>query len=159
MSINKLMTNSVSNSNNTVHFRKQLSEYNNRFKLILSDFKKFYIAYNLDTDSSDALNAFTREKTMITHNKKNIFLLKNKVEKSNSEINKQIHQLELLLNKEQRTNNSLTVKEKDLESLDNAAIQMLKDKNVVYNERLITIFNISIGIITTGIIIYKIPSI
>ena len=44
-----------------------------------------------------------------------------------------------------------------MRGLDNAALQMLDDKNVAYNKRLITIFNVVIGIIATGVLIYKVP--
>ena len=50
-----------------------------------------------------------------------------------------------------------TKKEESLRGLDNAALQMLDDKNVAYNKRLITIFNVVIGIIATGVLIYKVP--
>jgi hypothetical protein len=35
---------------------------------------------------------------------------------------------------------------------------MLKDKNFIYNQRLITIFNVVVGIVATSVLVYKIPS-
>jgi len=49
------------------------------------------------------------------------------------------------------------LKEEELQGLDAAAVQMLEDKNLAYNRRLVTIFNIVIGIIATGVLIYKVP--
>ena len=149
-------------SNNSVSsktYREKLSEYDTRFYLILEDFKNFYVQSKLNSDSSDAENAFYREKTMITDNQKNLFLLNNDVEKENKKINLELKQLEKSLTKEKKNNKELSFQEESLESLSKAYIQMLKDKNVSYNQRLITIFNLIIGTLASGFIIYKIPKV
>ena len=94
---------------------------------------------------------------MLEDNKKSIFLLKNEV---NTALNKErdlIKQLEKVLNNERNLFKSNSEKEEALRGLDNAAVQMLDDKNVAYNKRLITIFNVVVGIIATGVLIYKVP--
>ena len=149
-------------SNNSVSsktYREKLSEYDTRFYLILEDFKNFYVQSKLNSDSSDAENAFYREKTMITDNQKNLFLLNNDVEKEIKNINLELKQLEKSLTKEKKNNKELSFQEESLESLSKAYIQMLKDKNVSYNQRLITIFNLIIGTLASGFIIYKIPKV
>tara|TARA_B100000524_G_scaffold347695_1_gene250223 strand:- start:1251 stop:1703 length:453 start_codon:yes stop_codon:yes gene_type:complete len=149
-------------SNNSVSsktYREKLSEYDTRFYLILEDFKNFYVQSKLNSDSSDAENAFYREKTMITDNQKNLFLLNNDVEKEIKNINLELKQLEKSLTKEKKNNKELSFQEESLESLSKASIQMLKDKNVSYNQRLITIFNLIIGTLASGFIIYKIPKV
>ena len=65
--------------------------------------------------------------------------------------------LKKILGQERRRLKINTLKEQELEGLDAAAVQMLDDKNVAYNRRLITIFNVVIGIIATGVLIYKVP--
>ena len=144
-------------NNNKKSFRNKLNEVDQRFYLILEDYKKYFIAHGLDKESSDLESAFMREQNMLEDNKKSIFLLKNEV---NTALNKErdlIKQLEKVLNNERNLFKSNSEKEEALRGLDNAAVQMLDDKNVAYNKRLITIFNVVIGIIATGVLIYKVP--
>ena len=144
-------------NNNKKSFRNKLNEVDQRFYLILEDYKKYFIAHGLDKESSDLESAFMREQNMLEDNKKSIFLLKNEV---NTALNKErdlIKQLEKVLNNERDLFKSNTEKEEALRGLDNAAVQMLDDKNVAYNKRLITIFNVVVGIIATGVLIYKVP--
>ena len=151
-----LLAETSQNSNNKI-FRKKLKEVDQRFYLLLEDYKKYYVAYGLDKDSSDLESAFLREKTMLQDNSKDMFLLKNKVQSSLEKERKTVDDLEKILRKERRQLKNNTIKEEELQGLDAAAIQMLEDKNVAYNRRLITIFNVVIGIIATGVLIYKVP--
>lgn len=144
-------------NNNKKSFRNKLNDVDQRFYLILEDYKKYFIAHGLDKESSDLESAFMREQNMLEDNKKSIFLLKNEV---NTALNKErdlIKQLEKVLNNERDLFKSNSEKEEALRGLDNAAVQMLDDKNVAYNKRLITIFNVVVGIIATGVLIYKVP--
>lgn len=145
------------NQDNNKDFRKKLSEVDQRFYLLLEDYKRYYIAHGLDKESSDLESAFLREKTMLEDNKKDIFLLKNKVQTQLEKERKIVNDLEQILGEERRRLKINTLKEEELEGLDAAAVQMLDDKNVAYNRRLITIFNVVIGIIATGVLIYKVP--
>jgi hypothetical protein len=157
--VKELIEQKASNNNNKAKkYLQQLSEENERFYLILEDFKRFFIASKLNSDSHEAQNAFHREKSMIQNNHRELFLLNNDVEKSTNTVRQEIEILEKYLRKERKSNKLLSRKEQSLENLDNAAVQMLKDKNFIYNQRLITIFNVVVGIIATGIIVYKIPS-
>ena len=94
---------------------------------------------------------------MLEDNKKDIFLLKNQVQTQLEKERKLVNDLEKILGQERRRLKINTLKEQELEGLDAAAVQMLDDKNVAYNRRLITIFNVVIGIIATGVLIYKVP--
>ena len=143
--------------NNKKGFRNQLDEVDQRFYLLLEDYKKYYIAHGLDKESSDLESAFLREKNMLEDNKKSIFLLKNDVQSTLNKERESINQLENILRKERKMFKTNTNKEEALRGLDDAALQMLDDKNVAYNKRLITIFNVVIGIIATGVLIYKVP--
>ena len=145
------------NQDNNKDFRKKLSEVDQRFYLLLEDYKRYYIAHGLDKESSDLESAFLREKTMLEDNKKDIFLLKNKVQTQLEKERKIVNDLEQILGEERRRLKINTLKEEELEGLDAAAVQMLDDKNVAYNRRLITIFNVVIGIIATSVLIYKVP--
>lgn len=145
------------NQDNIKDFRKKLSEVDQRFYLLLEDYKRYYIAHGLDKESSDLESAFLREKTMLEDNKKDIFILKNQVQTQLEKERKQVNDLEKILGQERRRLKINTLKEQELEGLDAAAVQMLDDKNVAYNRRLITIFNVVIGIIATGVLIYKVP--
>jgi hypothetical protein len=145
------------NQDNNKVFRKKLSEVDQRFYLLLEDYKRYYIAHGLDKESSDLESAFLREKTMLEDNKKDIFLLKNQVQTQLEKERKLVNDLEKILGQERRRLKINTLKEQELEGLDAAAVQMLDDKNVAYNRRLITIFNVVIGIIATGVLIYKVP--
>lgn len=151
-----LLAETSQNSNNKI-YRKKLKEVDQRFHLLLEDYKKYYIAYGLDKDSSDLESAFLREKTMLQDNTKDMFLLKNQVQSSLEKERKTVNDLEKVLRKERRQLKINTIKEEELQGLDAAAVQMLEDKNVAYNRRLITIFNVVIGIIATGVLIYKVP--
>lgn len=151
-----LLAETSQNSNNKI-FRKKLKEVDQRFYLLLEDYKKYYVAYGLDKDSSDLESAFLREKTMLQDNTKDMFLLKNQVQSSLEKERKTVDDLEKVLRKERHQLKINTIKEGELQGLDAAAIQMLEDKNVAYNRRLITIFNVVIGIIATGVLIYKVP--
>ncbi len=155
---NELVEQKSNNDNKAKIYAQQLSEENERFYLILEDFKRFFISSKMNPDSHEAQNAFQREKSMIQDNHKQLFLLNNDVQKSTSEIKEQINILEKSLRKERKSNKSLTKKEQSLENLDNAAVQMLKDTNFIYNQRLITIFNVVVGIVATSVLVYKIPS-
>lgn len=156
--MNELVKQKADNNNKAKKYLQQLSEENERFYLILEDFKRFFISSKMNSDSHEAVNAFQREKSMIQDNHKQLFMLNNDVQKSTSEIKQQIEILEKSLRKERKSNKALTKKEQSLENLDNAAVQMLKDKNFIYNQRLITIFNVVVGIVATSVLVYKIPS-
>lgn len=138
-------------------FKEQLDEVDKRFYLLLEDYKKFYIAHGLDKESSDLESAFLREKNMLEDNKQNTFLLKNEVHNALIKERDLITQLENILKEERKMLRINTKKEQSLRGLDEAAVQMLEDKNVAYNKRLITIFNVVVGIIATGVLIYKVP--
>ena len=70
---------------------------------------------------------------------------------------KEIKELEDILDSERKKYKTNYEKEQALQGLDDAAVQMLDDKNVAYHKRLITIFNVVVGIIATGVLIYKVP--
>ena len=152
----KILLEETENNNNKV-FVDKLNEVDQRFHLLLEDYKRYYIAHNLDKESSDLESAFLREKNMLEDNKKNIFLLKNDVQSSLDKERTTIKELEKILKQERKQLKINTKKEESLQGLDSAALQMLDDKNVAYNKRLITIFNVVIGIIATGVLIYKVP--
>ena len=152
----KILLAETTQDNNKV-FRKKLKEVDQRFYLLLEDFKRYYIAHGLDKESSDLESAFLREKTMLQDNKKDIFLLKNQVQTELEKERNVVNNLEKILSKERRQLKINTLKEEELQGLDAAAVQMLDDKNLAYNRRLVTIFNIVIGIIATGVLIYKVP--
>ena len=152
----KILLAETTQDNNKV-FRKKLKEVDQRFYLLLEDFKRYYIAHGLDKESSDLESAFLREKTMLQDNKKDIFLLKNQVQTQLEKERNIVNDLEKILSKERRQLKINTLKEEELQGLDAAAVQMLDDKNLAYNRRLVTIFNIVIGIIATGVLIYKVP--
>ena len=152
----KILLAETEESKNKV-FRKDLNDVDQRFHLLLADYKRFYIAHGLDKDSSDLESAFLREKNMLEDNKKNIFLLRNTVQSALDTERNTISQLETILKEERKQLKINTKKEESLRGLDSAALQMLDDKNVAYNKRLITIFNVVIGIIATGVLIYKVP--
>ena len=154
--INNLVN--LETKNKTKQYSGELNELNERFFLILEDFKRNYIASKINSDSHEAQNAFNREKSMIQDNNKKLFLLNNNVEKSTNKIVQQINVIEKSLKREIKKNKLLTRKEQSLENLDGAAVQMLQDSNFLYNQSLITIVNMVVGMIVTGIIIYKIPN-
>ena len=153
----KILLAETSQNNNNKIFRKKLKEMDQRFYLLLEDYKRYYIAHCLDKESSDLESAFLREKTMLQDNNKDMFLLKNQVQSSLEKERKIVDDLEKILRKERHQLKINTIKEEELQGRDAASIQMLEDKNVAYNRRLITIFNIVIGIIATGVLIYKVP--
>lgn len=153
----KILLAETSQNNNNKIFRKKLKEMDQRFYLLLEDYKRYYIAHGLDKESSDLESAFLREKTMLQDNNKDMFLLKNQVQSSLEKERKIVDDLEKILRKERHQLKINTIKEEELQGRDAASIQMLEDKNVAYNRRLITIFNIVIGIIATGVLIYKVP--
>ena len=138
-------------------FRNKLNEVDQRFYLLLEDYKRYFIAHGLDKESSDLESAFLREQNMLEDNKKSIFLLKNEVNTALDKERVTISELETILKNERKQLKINTRKEESLRGLDSAALQMLDDKNVAYNKRLITIFNVVIGIIATGVLIYKVP--
>ena len=138
-------------------FEDKVNEIDQRFYLLLEDYKKYYIQHNLYKESSDLESAFMREETMLENNKQNTFLLKNEVNNALNKERTEIRELEELLEKERNDLKTNTQKERALQGLDNAALQMLDDKNVIYNKRLITIFNVVVGIIATSVLIYKVP--
>ena len=152
----KILLAETAQGNNKI-FRKKLKEVDQRFYLLLEDYKRYYIAHNLDKESSDLESAFLREKSMLQDNTKDMFLLKNSVQSSLEKERKIINDLEKVLRKERQQLKKNTFKEEKLQDLDAAAVQMLDDKNVAYNRRLVTIFNVVIGIIATGVLIYKVP--
>lgn len=152
----KILLAETAQGNNKV-FRKKLKEVDQRFYLLLEDYKRYYIAHNLDKESSDLESAFLREKSMLQDNTKDMFLLKNSVQSSLDKERKIVNDLEKVLRKERQQLKKNTFKEEKLQDLDAAAVQMLDDKNVAYNRRLVTIFNVVIGIIATGVLIYKVP--
>ena len=138
-------------------FNDKLDEIDKRFYLLLPDFKKYYIQHHLDKDSSDLESAFLREKNMLNDNKSQTFLLKNEVQSSLEKERKEIKELEDILDSERKKYKTNYEKEQALQGLDDAAVQMLDDKNVAYHKRLTTIFNVVVGIIATGVLIYKVP--
>ena len=77
----KILLAETERSDNKI-FRRDLNDVDQRFHLLLADYKKFYIAHNLDKDSSDLESAFLREQNMLEDNRKDIFLLKNRVQSS-----------------------------------------------------------------------------
>ena len=144
-------------SNNKDKFRGKIEEIDTQFYLLLEDYKRFYIASGLDKDSNDLETAFLREKMMLENNKQNVFLLKNQIQSAYNKESDQINKLEDILKNERHRLKINSKKEAELQGLDEAALQMLDDKNVSYNKRIITISNIIIGIIATGFLIYKVP--
>ena len=94
---------------------------------------------------------------MLENNKQNVFLLKNQIQSAYNKESDQINKLEDILKNERHRLKINSKKEAELQGLDEAALQMLDDKNVSYNKRIITISNIIIGIIATGFLIYKVP--
>ena len=156
--INQLNSAKSSNLPKVQNLLSKKDELDKNFFLILEDFQRLYIASKIHNESGDAKVAFMREKSLIEKNKRNIFLLRNQVEIANSDITKEIKQLELTFNKEKNRNKELSKEAGSLKNLDRASVQMLKDKNIAYNSKIISIFNLLIGSIISGVIIYKFPS-
>jgi hypothetical protein len=141
-------------SSKTNKYREQLKDYDDRYYLLLEDFHKFYILFNLDSYETDASSAYNRQQGMLDSNKNAMFTLKTNIERQNNKLQSLIVRQDKLLKLEEYRNNSLILEDNSLKNLDAAAIQMLKDKNVIYNKRLVTAFNIVVGIIATSYIIY-----
>ena len=149
---------SSTGSSKTNKYRKQLKEYNERYYLLLEDYKKFYVLSKLDINGTDASSAFNRQQNMLNSTKNAMFKLKTAIEHENKKLQGLISRQGIMLKDDEIRNNSLILEDKSLKSLDAAAIQTLKDKNVIYNKRLVTVFNIVLGIVATSYIIYQAPS-
>ena len=96
----KILLAETSQNNNNKIFRKKLKEMDQRFYLLLEDYKRYYIAHGLDKESSDLESAFLREKTMLQDNNKDMFLLKNEIQSSLEKERKTVDDLEKVLRKE-----------------------------------------------------------
>ena len=149
---------STTGSSKTNKYRRQLKENNERYYLLLEDYQKFYVLSKLDIHGTDASSAFNRQQNMLNSTKNAMFKLKTAIEHDNKKLQGLISRQSIMLKDEEIRNNSLILEDKSLKSLDAAAIQTLKDKNVIYNKRLVTVFNIVLGIAATSYIIYRAPS-
>jgi len=140
---------------NTNNFGEKAEILNQRFYLLLENFKNAYILHKENVNYNVNKNKFEEEKDKLQNYLKTILLLDNKIDLKTNEVNSFIKNTNKILKKEKLKNEKLKNIFKNISNGDETSEQMYDDTKVLYVQRYIHFIIIIIGILILSFFLYK----
>ena len=137
-------------------FLSKINALKEKLPAILDDFKKIYIFYNKNPESTEYKQMFDNIKNNLQQINSELFMVTNNIEKDTEYINKKLHKLDLLIRKEKIKNKKLKNKLGIISEEYNGSDELIDDYKEMYNLYYLTNFALFIGVILFSLIMSKV---
>ena len=137
------------------YYREKLNEQNINFFIVLDELIKMYPSYKSNPDYPEYQNMFAVDMGNFEKSKQDLFLLKNAVEKDSNTLNKNIIELNEMIDLLEKENKILK-ENHNISSNDILSSEGLIDqKQELYNEKFLNLIFLILGVISIGVMNYK----
>jgi hypothetical protein len=137
--------------------KQKIQSLDQNFKETIDLLKDNYVAYELDKSYEPNKKLYERDMAQLGNNKSDIFILENKIEKSNSGLDQIIFNYSKLIDQYKKQNKNLEKEYNSLKNKGNASVTMLNDSYTFYKFKLILLILECLGVFSIyGVLYYQI---
>ena len=137
-------------------FREQLQSLASRIGPLLEDFIKYFVLYHQNPTNSEYLNMYQNIIANMHTLMSDLFKLSNDVEKNTETINKNLIELNILIEKEKKLQTMLKRNLVHANNAYNGSEQMIDEYVEIYNMAYIKVFSMVLGVIILGFSMSKV---
>lgn len=130
--------------------RRKLNTLDETLPPILDDFKKYYVFFNKNPEYPEYQSLFENIKGNLNTTNSELFLLSNQVESSSDEINKQLFDLNILIQREKEKNRELKRQLGIVDEKKNAANELISDYKNIYESAYLQNWSLFFSILIIG---------
>ena len=137
------------------YYREKLNEQNINFFIVLDELIKMYPSYKSNPDYPEYQNMFAVDMGNFEKSKQDLFLLKNAIEKDSNTLNKNIIEINEMIDWLEKENKNFK-ENYNISSNDILSSEGLIDqKQELYNEKILNLIFLILGVISIGVMNYK----
>jgi hypothetical protein len=136
-------------------YKKKINNLNNRFFLILENYKKTYPMFKLNPTYDQYSTSMATSQGNLTALQHKLFMTKNSLEKNIVKNNNNIVETDKTINKLIGENKKLTGNVGDLRDSAQSAKGLISEERKIYNLELLKLTTLIVGMAAMGGIIYK----
>ena len=120
------------NANLSSIFLNKLNILKQQLPSILDDFKKYYIFYNKNPENSEYQQMFENIKNNLNNINSQLFMVKNNVQSKTDKVNKNMVQLNKLIQQDKKINADVKKKLRAIYEQNYSAFELISDYNKMY---------------------------
>ncbi len=135
---------------------EKLKTLNEQFPAILDEYKNYYVFFNKDPEDQEYQNHFENITSNLKKVFSNLFILSNDVDNSTQEINKNLIDINVLIQKKKDINRRLKSKLGVVENKNAASTELISDYKSMYNSEYLRNWALFLSIVIIGTAISKI---
>lgn len=137
------------------YYSDKLKELNTNFFMVLDELVKMYPIYKANPDYPEYQNMYAVDNANFENAKKNLFLLQNSIEKDSETVNITVKKMnaiiDILENENSRLRKTYNISSSSVLSSEG----LINQKQEVYNEKLLNLIFLIIGVAGIGVMTYK----
>lgn len=126
--------------------KEKIKTFQNQFTLLLDEYYQSYILYHTNPDIPEYEKRFQQDKGALHTLNKQLFVLTNEMEQKNEKINKQMKQMNHLLQKEKKIYQTLSSQYEQLNGSGNSSQIMIENATENYKKQYISNLDLKIGL-------------
>lgn len=138
-----------------INLKKKAEVLNQRFYLLLENFKNSYVLHKENVNYNVNKNKFEGNKNDLQNFLKTILLLDNNIDLDTNKLNSFVKETNKTIKKEKVKNKKLTDIYKNIMNGDSTNEQMYDDTKVIYSQRYIHFIVLIIGIVIISFFLYN----
>ena len=148
-------TDNLSNYVNQEQYINKLNEINGGVSMLLDEFKKIYVITKMHPKNEEYKQKYENVVSAFTQIQSKLFSITNDVQVNINDLNKKLHELDVLIKIEKKVNKELKQKLGMVEIENNSSSEMIYDYKNIYNSKYLQnwalVLSIILCIITIGI--------
>ena len=148
-------TDNLSNYVNQEQYINKLNEINGGVSILLDEFKKIYVITKMHPKNEEYKQKYENVVSAFTQIQSKLFSITNDVQVNINDLNKKLHELDVLIKIEKKVNKELKQKLGMVEIENNSSSEMIYDYKNIYNSKYLQnwalVLSIILCIITIGI--------
>ena len=148
-------TDNLSNYVNQEQYINKLNEINGGVSMLLDEFKKIYVITKMHPKNEEYKQNYENVVSAFTQIQSKLFSITNDVQVNINDLNKKLHELDVLIKIEKKVNKELKQKLGMVEIENNSSSEMIYDYKNIYNSKYLQnwalVLSIILCIITIGI--------
>lgn len=137
------------------YYSDKLKELNTNFLMVLDELVKMYPIYKANPDYPEYQNMYARDSGNFQDAKKNLFLLKNSIEKDSETVNMSVKKMNAIIDVLEKENSKLRKTYNISSSSVHSSEGLINQKQEVYNEKLLNLIFLIIGVAGIAVMTYK----
>ena len=145
----------ISNYVNQEQYINKLNEINGGVSMLLDEFKKIYVITKMHPKNEEYKQKYENVVSAFTQIQSKLFSITNDVQVNINDLNKKLHELDVLIKIEKKVNKELKQKLGMVEIENNSSSEMIYDYKNIYNSKYLQnwalVLSIILCIITIGI--------